>query len=389
MKVHYRNQKTPGFRAKRAQAIVEFALVLPILMMMLVGIFEAGRMIYTYAAVNNASREAARFGSALGLDDAGYHKYKHCDGIREMATRSAYFTPLTITIDYDRGPGYSPFASCDLTGVGEDGDFTVTTNDRIQVTVSASYSPLIRLIPFPSRTFTSISARSILGFVEVGESPASGSGSGSGSNTATATSPGTAVPSNTPTATVPSNTPTKTATSGPVATFTPLPSSTPTLVPTSTNTATPTFTATMTATATGTSTPVSSCNTITAGAISVINNTKVISMTITNPYIDVTVSTISLQWNNLGAQSGSPKTLTLDNTSLVSAYGTTIWSSLNDSSGTATLTPSSTLTLPGNNRQSTITFTFLQTYKDSSMSGKTTITVNLSTPGCSALTKTY
>src|SRR5689334_11786940 len=83
MNVFYRNQKAPIFRAKhtqRAQAIVEFAIVLPILMMILVGIFEVGRMLYTYAAVNNASREAARFGSALGFDDNGYHKYKDCVG---------------------------------------------------------------------------------------------------------------------------------------------------------------------------------------------------------------------------------------------------------------------------------------------------------------------
>src|SRR6266545_1170282 len=99
MKVHYRNQKTLRSRAERAQAIVEFALVLPILMMMLVGIFEVGRLIYTYAAVNNASREAARYGSAIGLDDTGtYLKYRYCDGIKNAATRSAYFTPLTIDI---------------------------------------------------------------------------------------------------------------------------------------------------------------------------------------------------------------------------------------------------------------------------------------------------
>jgi Flp pilus assembly protein TadG len=78
MKVFYRNQKAPRLyekyaqstaRTERAQAIVEFALVLPILMVVLVGMFEAGRMLYTYAAINNASREAVRFGSALGYDD--------------------------------------------------------------------------------------------------------------------------------------------------------------------------------------------------------------------------------------------------------------------------------------------------------------------------------
>src|SRR6266508_200986 len=241
MKVFYRNQKTPGFRAQRAQAIVEFAIVLPILMLLLVGIFEVGRMLYTYAAINNASREAARFASALGYYDEGgvfVHKYKYCYGIREMAKRSAYFTPLTITIAYDRGPTYAstPFAWCDLFILAtEDNDFTLTTNDRVNVTVSGTYTPLVKLIPFGSRTFTSISARTILGFVEVGQSPASGSGSGS-ANTPTATSPATATATLT---TTPADTPANTATLGPLEpTFTPLPSSTPTLTPTETLTPT-------------------------------------------------------------------------------------------------------------------------------------------------------
>src|SRR4030095_776329 len=45
---------------ERAQAIVEFAIALPILMALLVGILEVGRMVFIYSAVNNASREAAR-----------------------------------------------------------------------------------------------------------------------------------------------------------------------------------------------------------------------------------------------------------------------------------------------------------------------------------------
>ena len=378
MNVFYRNQKTKKLRTQRAQAIVEFALVLPILMMMLVGIFEVGRMIYTYAAINNASREAARFGSALGFDDAGYHKYRHCAGIQDMARRSAYFVPLTIAISYDRGPGFSPFAVCDAPS-GEDGDFNLTTNDRVNVTVSGTYTPLIKLIPFGTRTFTSTSARTILGFVAVGDSPSSGSGSGVG-YTSTPTSNVASTATTTATATI-TNTPTKTATSGPILpTFTPLPSSTPTLIPTSTSTATMTATATSTSTPTSTPTVVPGCGSITTGSIIYVNNTM--SLSITNPHASVTVSSIQVIWDAVkGHQTGSDKTLILQSAN----FGTTFWSGLNNSSGNYTITPSSTLTIPGNNATSTITFTFHQTY-DNPDNGDS-IKINLSTPGCSQIHK--
>ena len=385
MNVHYRNKKAEGLRG---QAIVEFAIVFPVLMMLLVGIFEAGRMLFIYSAVTNASREAARFGSALGFDDAGNHKYKDCVGIRERAQKSAYFLNLTaadITIQYDQGPAYSatPYTYCDQTTSGEDSGVYLHTSgepDRIKVIITASYSPLIRLIPFPSRTFTSESARTILGYVEVGSSSSSGSGSGSGSGSATATSgptaTGTLPPSNTPTVT---STATKTSTPAPIATFTPLPSSTPTLVPTSTNTATATATATSTATATGTATPIASC-TITTSTINMASNSNVVSMTITNPYTDVTVSSIQFKWNAASGANGN-KTLTLQGASL----GTTLWS-VNDATGNITLTPVSTLTIPGNNRTTTITFTFDKSYQNP-ITNQTIITINLSTPGCNAITK--
>ena len=387
MKAYYRKQKTSG---SKAQAIVEFAIVLPILMMLLVGIFEAGRMIYTYAAVNNASREAVRFGSALGLDDAGYHKYKHCDGIRDMARRSAYFLNLQnadITISYDQGPGFSPFAYCNAAS-GEDNGFAITTNDRIQVTVVGSYSPLIKLIPFPSRTFTSTSARSILGLVEVGESPSSGSGSGSG-YTSTPTSPSTAVPSNTPTATgfapsntptatgfVPSNTPTATS-SGPGVTLTPFDTNTPTLTPTITPSPTLTFTPTMTFTPTATSTPVPGCGNISASSISAPGGVPTMSMTITNPHGVITVSSVQVTWNSL---TGGPASKSL---SLISASlaGIGFWTG-SDSSGSLTITPSTTLTIPGNNTTSTIIFTFDKNYQNPS---NNSITINLSTVGCEGI----
>src|SRR5512139_2664111 len=91
----------------RAQAMVEFAIVAPILFLLLLGIFEVGRMMFLYAAVVNASREAVRFGSAVGYDDTGVIKYKNCAGIREVARRSSYFLNLpdsSIEIGYVKPP---------------------------------------------------------------------------------------------------------------------------------------------------------------------------------------------------------------------------------------------------------------------------------------------
>lgn len=376
MNISYHPPKTLG---QRAQAIVEFAIVLPILMALLVGILEVGRLIFMYAAISNASREAVRYASAYGLDDSGYLRYQYCKGITDMAKRSAFFTPLTVTITYDTGPGTSSFDTCTPNSDGVDTGVAVTSGqDRVQVEVKADYSPMLTLLPIDPREIESTSARTIVGLVELGSAPGPAT-TATSVPTRTATSTRTPTPNATFTST---STPTATYEID-VYTFTPLPTSTPTLIPSGTPTATSTGTATPTVTATGTSTPSSSCDTITASDISVIDNTNFMSMTITNPYIDVEVLSVTLVWNNHGAL-GSPDTLTLDGAN----NGTTFWSGLNDSSGTITLTPPSPLTLPGNDTKSTVTFVFLQNYDASKMSGTTTITINFSTPKCSPITKT-
>jgi Flp pilus assembly protein TadG len=44
----------------RGQAMVEFALIFPIFIAMVLGVFDAGRLIYTQNTIGNASREGAR-----------------------------------------------------------------------------------------------------------------------------------------------------------------------------------------------------------------------------------------------------------------------------------------------------------------------------------------
>ncbi len=52
-------------RGSRGQSVVEFALVLPIFLMLTVGVIDLGRGVYYYNTLANVAREGARFGIVL------------------------------------------------------------------------------------------------------------------------------------------------------------------------------------------------------------------------------------------------------------------------------------------------------------------------------------
>jgi Flp pilus assembly protein TadG len=54
-----RSVRTKG---REGQALVEFALVLPVLILLLLGIVEFGLLLYNQQVITNASREGARYG---------------------------------------------------------------------------------------------------------------------------------------------------------------------------------------------------------------------------------------------------------------------------------------------------------------------------------------
>lgn len=53
---------------KKGQSAVEFALLLPILLLLILGVFELSRVLNAGLVINHASREAARY-AALGGSD--------------------------------------------------------------------------------------------------------------------------------------------------------------------------------------------------------------------------------------------------------------------------------------------------------------------------------
>lgn len=53
---------------ERGQSLVEFALILPLILLILMGILEFGILLNSYLSINHASKEGARLGALGGTD---------------------------------------------------------------------------------------------------------------------------------------------------------------------------------------------------------------------------------------------------------------------------------------------------------------------------------
>jgi Flp pilus assembly protein TadG len=58
-------------RSARGQSLVELALTLPLLLIILLGVVDLGRVYFSYMTVINAAREGARYGAANPNDSTG------------------------------------------------------------------------------------------------------------------------------------------------------------------------------------------------------------------------------------------------------------------------------------------------------------------------------
>ena len=85
---------------QRGQALVEFALVLPIFVLLLFGLFDVGRLVYVDNAVAQAAREGARYGSVQnrsGTPAGRTDIQAHTLGIMTAVPDA------TVTVDCERG----------------------------------------------------------------------------------------------------------------------------------------------------------------------------------------------------------------------------------------------------------------------------------------------
>ncbi len=155
-------------REENAQGMVEFALIIPILLVLVFGLMEAGRLLFIYAATMTASREASRYGSAVGGATTGVPRYLDCAGMREAARRLGSLAGIQdndITITYDDGDPAHVLGNCPVGGVGSTWGGLGT---RVNVSVATNYSPIVPLVPIRAFTISSETARTIIKDVVVG-----------------------------------------------------------------------------------------------------------------------------------------------------------------------------------------------------------------------------
>jgi Flp pilus assembly protein TadG len=133
----------------RGAAIVEFALILPLLSMMALGMLTGGIALDRKQDINNAAREAARFGATVAehqCDDTS-----KCDGftwaqlVRSLAVErsNGAVVPANVCVALVSGPGWAPVAVSNghTTAGGVNPcyvDNSSDTDKRVQVSVSRS-----------------------------------------------------------------------------------------------------------------------------------------------------------------------------------------------------------------------------------------------------------
>ncbi len=117
-------------RPKRAQAMLEFSLVLPLILLLMILSVELGRVVYYYSALNNAVREGARFGIVQLFPSSA-------DRLAEIQQRVmgyAIWLPLS---------GGNIQVYCDM-------DPSNTTNpcdNYVTVSASVDIAPMVPLVP--------------------------------------------------------------------------------------------------------------------------------------------------------------------------------------------------------------------------------------------------
>src|SRR5689334_977092 len=237
----------------RAQSMVEFALVLPLLLLLVVGIIELGYALFVYVEVQNAGREGARAAAVRACPNlTNYQEIANLTRARmpvfiNFANINSQVAYNGTVVDLDvMNPAPSPVVANPLATQNFGNPITVTVQYSFQLLdpLTQKFIPQVNVNAVAGRTITT-GCEVTSGFISFITSTPTNTPTNTPTATNTPTPSNTSTPSNTPTITqTPTRTGTPTNTSLPTPTNTRRPTRTPrptaTITQTPTNTATPT-----------------------------------------------------------------------------------------------------------------------------------------------------
>lgn len=156
------------------QGLVEFALILPVLLLIILGIFEFGRILLIYSGLFNAAREGARYGITNPRDYSGIRT----EATSRMVLVTQDDPDLDLQVRYDSGPGSSVHSDYQ----------SVTPGDRVLVDVrypirpmTALFTPLVGSLSLDTQAVRTIQSVGTLVSAPPGEGPVPpGEGPGEG-----------------------------------------------------------------------------------------------------------------------------------------------------------------------------------------------------------------
>ena len=131
----------------RGQALTEFAFVVPVFVLLLLGIADAGLGLYQDMNVINSARVGARFGSLNATNPAAVINAAQSSGVGTSATVTVSCWSVVAnsgTQVPSSSPGGAGWESCSTTGTD-----APAAGDTIAVTVSYPYTWMVPInIPF-------------------------------------------------------------------------------------------------------------------------------------------------------------------------------------------------------------------------------------------------
>ncbi|MBN1955203.1 MAG: pilus assembly protein [Anaerolineae bacterium] len=177
---NFRRQRASRTEKHRGQALVEFALIIGLLLLIVMGIFDFGRAFIIYSNIFNAAREGARMGAV--------YPWYPLDVEDRVLTSIVIVNATDVEVDVccDTGPG-EPNFFCDLTtnpdwscggggGTGPEGMAGI--GDRIVVSTTYTLELITPIIStfFPELPIRTQAARTIATYAEAYQPPGGGGG---------------------------------------------------------------------------------------------------------------------------------------------------------------------------------------------------------------------